>query len=172
MALIKTIEKDQGDEIVKQIFESFEQSSGSVPEWVKVMAHRPRILKEFIDLFNSIMIEQGAIEPLLKWKIGYVVSQTLKCKFCVDVTGKMLKKLGADDELLKKIKELESENEKEKEVLALVKDVTLDGYLDQPEILDKLKTMLSEGELVEVVSVIGLFNYINRFNNTFAILPE
>ncbi len=27
-------------------------------------------------------------------------------------------------------------------------------------------------ESVEIVSIIGLFNYINRFNNTFCILPE
>jgi len=55
---------------------------------------------------------EGYIEPVLRWKIAYTVSQTLKCPFCVDVTVKMLK------------------------------------------------------------SLIGLFNYINRFNNTFCILPE
>ncbi len=35
-----------------------------------------------------------------------------------------------------------------------------------------IKKKMSVAELVEVVSVIGLFNYINRFNNTFAILPK
>ena len=34
------------------------------------------------------------------------------------------------------------------------------------------KVSFDEAQLVEIVSVIGLFNYINRFNNTFAILPE
>ncbi len=172
MSLIKTVEKDGAHGLVREIFDKFEAQSGSVPEWAKVMAHRPEILKNFIALFNSIMIDKGRLEPLLKWKIAYVVSQTLKCKFCMDVTAKMLKKLGADESILQKIVNLECDNEKEREILALVKDVTLDGYLDQPEILDKLKTILDEAELVELVSVVGLFNYINRFNNTFAILPE
>jgi alkylhydroperoxidase family enzyme len=117
-------------------------------------------------------MEQGDIESYLKWKIAYVVSDTLKCEFCVDVTIKMLKKLGISDELLTDIKNAQDLPEQEKEILILVKDVTLDGHLDNPQILEKLKEKLTEPQIVEIVSVIGLFNYINRFNNTFAILPE
>jgi alkylhydroperoxidase family enzyme len=39
-------------------------------------------------------------------------------------------------------------------------------------LLPKLKEKFSEEQIVEIVSIIGLFNYINRFNNTFCILPE
>lgn len=171
MALIQSVQKEQADEITKIIFSSFEEQSGSVPEWAKVMAHRPEILKEFVELFKVIM-NKGEIEENLKWKIAYVVSQTLKCKFCVDVTKKMLKKMGATQDELVNIKKLNNLSEEEKQILELVKDVTLDGHLDQPDIFDKLKQKMNEKELVEIVSVIGLFNYINRFNNTFAILPE
>jgi len=171
MAIIKSIEKNQADKIAQVIYKAFEEQNGNVPEWVRVMAHRPEILKEFTELFKAIM-GKGKIEPYLKWKIAYVVSETLKCKFCVSVTMKMLRKLGASEELLVNIKEMQNLPEREKEVLALVKDVTLDGYLDHPEIMDKLKEKLTEPQMVEIVSVIGLFNYINRFNNTFAILPE
>ena len=168
MALISSLEKDQINEIAKEIYERFERETGKVPEWAKVMAHRPEILKEFVELFKTIM-GQGEIEPLLKWKIALIVSQTLKCPFCVDVSENMLKKLGADEETLKKIKELSTE---EKEILELVKDVTLDGHLDQPELFDMLKEKFNEAQIVEIISVMGLFNYINRFNNTLAILPE
>jgi uncharacterized peroxidase-related enzyme len=168
MALISSLEKNQVNEIAKEVYERFEKETGKVPEWAKVMAHRPEILKEFVELFKAIM-GQGEIEPLLKWKIALIVSQTLKCPFCVDVSEKMLKKLGADEETLKKIKELSTE---EKEILELVKDVTLDGHLDQPELFDMLKEKFNEAQIIEIISVMGLFNYINRFNNTLAILPE
>ena len=168
MALLSSLEKDQDNEIAKEIYEKFEKETGKVPQWVKVMAHRPEILKEFVELFKTIM-GQGEIEPLLKWKIALVVSQTLRCPFCVDVSEKMLQKLGADEETLKKIKELSTE---EKEILELVKDVTLDGHLDRPELFDRLKEKFNEAQIIEIISVMGLFNYINRFNNTLAILPE
>lgn len=168
MALISPLEKDQTEEIARAVYEKFEKDTGKVPEWVKVMANRPEILKEFVELFKVIMGE-GKIELLLKWKIALVVSKTLKCPFCVDVSKKMFKKLGASEEMIKGIEEFSS---KEKEILELVKDVTLDGHLDQPELFEKLKEKFNEAQVVEIISVMGLFNYINRFNNTLAILPE
>jgi len=171
MALLPSLEKNEVEEIAKEIYEKFEKETGTVPEWVKVMAHRPEILKEFVELFKAIM-GKGTIEPLLKWKIAYVVSQTLKCPFCLDVSEKMLKKFGAEDEVIQKIKTGEISSPEEKEILELVKDVTLDGHLDQPKIFERLKEKFTPAQIIEIISVMGLFNYINRFNNTLAILPE
>ena len=171
MALLPSLEKNQVSDIAKAVYERFEEETGGVPEWVKVMAHRPEILKEFVELFKVIMGE-GKIERLLKWKIALVVSQTLKCPFCVDVSEKMLNKLGATEEIIEKIKAKDALPSEEKEILELVKDVTLDGHLDKPEIFEKLKEKFTPEQIIEIISVMGLFNYINRFNNTLAILPE
>ena len=171
MAIIPSLEKDQVDEIAKAVYEKFEKETGKVPEWVKVMAHSPKIVKEFTELFKVIM-GKGQIEPYLKWKIGYTISQLLRCPFCVDVTVKMLEKFGATEELIKKIKETSDLPEEEKEILELVKDITIDAHLDKPEIVERLKKKFTEAQIIEIVSVIGLFNYINRFNNTLTILPE
>jgi len=84
----------------------------------------------------------------------------------------MLKKLGATEEIIEKIKNVETSSFEEKETLLLVKDVTLDGHLDNPELFDKLKEEFNDAQIIEIISVIGLFNYINRFNNTLVILPE
>ncbi len=171
MALISSLEKEKVPEIAKGVYEKFEKEMGKIPEWVKVMAHRPEILKEFVELFNVIM-KQGTIEAFLKWKIAYTVSQALKCPFCVDVSEKMLKRLGANEETIKKIKEGEGLSEEEKEILELVKDVTLDGHLDNPKLFNRLREKFNDAQIVEIISVMGFFNYINRFNNTLAILPE
>ncbi len=171
MALIPSLEKNQVEEIAREVYEKFEKETGKVPEWVKVMAHSPKILKEFTELFKVIMGE-GKIEPHLKWKMAYLISETLKCPFCVSVTSKMLKKFGANDETIENIKEMKDLSETEKEILELVKDITVDGHLDQPEIFERLKEKFTSAQIVQLVSVIGLFNYINRFNNTLAILPE
>jgi len=168
MALISSLEKNQTEDIAREIYENYEKETGKTPEWIKVMAHRPEILKEFTELFKSVM-GKGKVESLLKWKIALVVSKTLKCPFCVDVTDKMLKKLGASEETIKEIEGLTGGH---KEILELVKDVTLDGHLDRPELFEKLKEKFDESQIMEIISVIGLFNYINRFNNTLAILPE
>lgn len=171
MALISSLEKDQVKEAAREVYEKFEKDMGKVPEWVKVMAHRPEIVKEFTELFKVIMGE-GKIERNLKWKIAYTVSEMLRCPFCVDVTTKMLKKIGAIDKEIEQLKELKDLPAEEREILELVKDVTDNAHLDNPERFQRLKEKLSEAQIVEIVSVIGFFNYINRFNNTLGVLPE
>ncbi len=171
MASIPSLEKDQVEDIAKEVFEKFEKETDKVPEWVKVMAHSPKILKEFTELFQVVMHE-GEIESHLKWKIAYTISEMLKCPFCVSVTAKMLKKFGATEEMVEKIKETKNLPEEEREILELVKDITIDAHLDKPEVFEKLKKKFTEAQIVEIISVIGFFNYINRFNNTLAILPE
>jgi len=152
MANIPSLEKDQVEDIAKDIYEKFEKETNKVPEWVKVMAHSPKILKEFTELFKVIM-GKGEIGPYLKWKMAYTVSQTLKCPFCVDVTEKMLKKLGADKEIINKIKKTKNLPAKEQDILELVKDITIDAHLDKPEIFKRLKGKLTEAQIIEVISV-------------------
>ncbi len=171
MAIIKALKKEEVEKAAKSIYEEFEKQGKKVPEWVEVMAHRPEILKEFFELFGVIM-GGGKIEKSLKWKIAYTVSETLRCPFCVDVTSKMLKKLGASEEEISEVKNMENLSEKETEILELVKEVTLKAHVCSPELFKTMKKDFSEAEMVEIVSIIGLFNYINRFNNTFCILPE
>ena len=171
MAIISSLGENEVSPLVRPIYEKFKSEGKKVPEWVKVMAHRPEILKEFFELFNAIMVE-GVVEKLLKWKIAYTVSETLRCPFCVDVTSAMLKKLGANDEMIGKIKAMEDLDERERKVLELVKEVTLKANVCENELFEMMKKEFREDEIVEIVSVIGLFNYINRFNNTFCILPE
>jgi alkylhydroperoxidase family enzyme len=171
MALIPSLKKEEVNESAKNIYNNFEETAGSVPEWVQVMAHSPQILEGFTHLFKSVM-KEGKVESLLKWKIGYTVSEMLKCPFCVDVTEKMLKKLGIDKEGLENIKNKDNISDKEEELLKMVEDITDNGNIDNRDLFDSFISKFDYEEAVEIVSVIGLFNYINRFNNTFGVLPE
>jgi len=168
MAIISSLEKNQVSDVAKTIYDSFENKTGDVPEWVKVMAHCPIILRKFTGLF-SVVMKEGEIGLNLKWKIASAVSKMLKCPFCVDVTDKMLKKLGANEEV---VKNSDGDSVVEEKVLELVRDVTDDAHVNQVEVFEKLRKIFSEAQIVEIISVIGLFNYINRFNNTLGVLPE
>jgi len=171
MALVPSIDKKDVNEKALPVYEKFEKETGSVPEWAKVMANRPEILKEFNELFKSVMGE-GEIETKLKWKMAYTVSNALRCPFCVDVTSKMMVKMGADESEIENIKEMKNLSQEEEDILKLVKDVTDNANVDDPETFSRLRERMSDAQIVELVSVIGLFNYINRFNNTLAVLPE
>lgn len=165
MAIIKHVENTDHS-ILEEIYKDIEKSAKTVPEWAKVMAHRPEILGNFWNLLKSIMYE-GELDTVLKWKIAYTVSQILKCQFCIDITRKMLTKFGLEADI-----NFKEASDEEKEILEIAKEITINGYLTGVEKVYELTERMGESKVVEIASVIGLFNYINRFNNLLAILPE
>jgi alkylhydroperoxidase family enzyme len=53
----------------------------------------------------------------------------------------------------------------EKAALRLAETVTRDAHSLSDEQFSELRGFYSEGEIVELLCAIGLFNYFNRFNN-------
>jgi len=156
----------EGD--AKKIFESIEKSSGSVPKWMRVMGNSQEIFVNFFRLFNSTMGE-GTIDPVLKWKISYKVSELNKCDFCVSVTKMKLKSFGLSDEEIMRIDH--AEDEVEKLVLAYAEASTEHAYKIKDSIKNKLKENFTDEQIVELTATVGLFNFINRFNDALDVLP-
>jgi alkylhydroperoxidase family enzyme len=58
----------------------------------------------------------------------------------------------------------------EKAALELAERVTRDSGVDD-EFFAELRKHYDEGEIVELLAAIGLFNYFNRFNNALRMEP-
>ena len=55
--------------------------------------------------------------------------------------------------------------------LELAEHMTREPHGVDDALFANLRRHFDEGQMVEIVAVIGLFNYFNRFNNTFEIQP-
>ncbi len=62
-------------------------------------------------------------------------------------------------------------SEAEKLALALAERVTRDPNNVDDEFWAKLREHYDEGEIIELLAAIGLFNYFNRFNNALRMEP-
>ena len=61
--------------------------------------------------------------------------------------------------------------EKEKIALRLAERITRDANTVDDPLWEDVSRHYDEGEVVELVSAIGLFNYFNRFNNALQVEP-
>ena len=59
----------------------------------------------------------------------------------------------------------------EKAALRLAETVTRDAHKVSDEQFAELRSFYSEGEIVELLCAIGLFNYFNRFNDALRMEP-
>lgn len=60
-------------------------------------------------------------------------------------------------------------SEREIVVLELADRMAASGHAVSDELYERLSGFFDEGEIIELVSVIGLFNYFNRVNDTLRV---
>lgn len=61
--------------------------------------------------------------------------------------------------------------EKEKTALRLAERVTRDAHGVDDQLWSQLLGHFDEGEIIELLAAIGLFNYFNRFNDALRMEP-
>jgi alkylhydroperoxidase family enzyme len=61
--------------------------------------------------------------------------------------------------------------DKEKAALRLAERVTRDAHTVDNQLFGELRRHFDEGEIIELLSAIGLFNYFNRFNDALEMEP-
>jgi uncharacterized peroxidase-related enzyme len=167
--LVNMVMDDEAKGKVKELYEQLKESSGQVPKWMRVMANNEDVLVGFFSMFKAIM-DDAPVDKMLKWKIAYVVSEMNKCEFCVSVSKKMLTGMGMSEEEMGKLEE--DLNEKEQVAMDYAKAATEHAYNIDEAIFDKMKQHYSDEEIVEITSVVGLFAFINRFNDSLGVLPD
>lgn len=167
--LVHLVSDQEAQGQTKEIFDGFIKNNKAVPKWVRVMANNPDILSGFFSMFKATM-DDSPLPKELKWKVAKIVSDLNKCEFCVDVTNAQLKQFGLSDEDIKNIEA--NADEREKIAIEFGKATTECAYKIDPELIKKAKEKFNDAELVELTAVIGLFNYINRFNDALGVVPE
>lgn len=153
----------------KALFEQMAGQPGGVPLWMQVMANNPDVVVNFFNLFKVTM-DDSPLKASLKWKVALKVSQLNKCEYCVDVSKSKLKGMGIDEASLAS---LENDlTDKERLAIEYAENTTLHAYKLDQALLDRVKAGFNDAELVELTAVIGLFNFINRFNDALGVLPQ
>jgi len=170
---VPILEKEDVPEETQMMFSQWEEATGKIPEWARVMAHNPAILKEFFDLFKAVM-GPATVEEITKWRVAHQISMLNKCEYCVDVTEMKLKSMGLDKETIDAVvnNDMESLSEADKSAVVYARETTLKASEVDDSVFEELRKHYNDQQVVELTSVIGFFNYINRFNDALRVLPE
>ncbi len=167
--LVHLVSDEEAQGKAKELFKQIKGSTGKVPKWMRVMANCDDVLVGFFTLFKAVM-DDAPVDKKLKWKVAYRISEINKCEFCVSVSRMQLKQFGLKEEEIGSIEK--ASNGKEKIALKYAEAATEHAYNVDPEIFKEMKESFSDEQIVEITSVVGLFNFINRFNDSLRVLPD
>jgi len=155
---------------LEELFQHYDDTLSFVPNSLFTMARRPEILRAFSDLITKIW-RTGTLPIELKPLIAVISSQAAGCRYCQAHEAVDARERGVDAEKIAAVWEFETSplfSEAERSALRLARDASLQPNLATPEHFDAMREHYSEGEIVEVMAVISLFGFLNRWNDTMA----
>ena len=130
---------------------------------------RPQIAYAFINLNKAVMENKGKVSSKLKRLIGFITSMVSGCKYCQAHTIRAADRYGASKSQIEEIWNFrESNNFSDKEKVALEFALLASSVPNQvnKKISEELKKYWNDGEIVEILGVISLFGFLNRWNDS------
>lgn len=166
---------DQNDTELQELIEFYEETLGFCPNSVRTMHHRPRIAYAFIEMNKAVMENKGRVTSALKRMVGYISSQATGCRYCEAHTIRAAERYGATQEQLDNIWEYKTHasfNDAERAALNLALHASTVPNSVSNEIAEEARKHWNEGEIVELMGVIALFGYLNRWNDSMGTEME
>jgi len=174
MPLISPLAPDENKEVA-ELAKFFNETLGFCPNSVLTMQRRPAIASAFINLNKAVMENKGQVTSEQKRLIGYITSANTGCNYCQAHTILAAERYGGSKERLENIwsfrdSDLYTNAEKSAFEFALAASSVPNAVTN--ELIINLKNYWHEDDIVEILGVVSLFGYLNRWNDSMATTLE
>ena len=170
MAHLKNAETAQLEEVAEELALAA-SVMGFEPNSLKIMAHRPEILRGFLVLSAAVLGPDAKLAPDLRQMIAYIASASAGCHYCQAHTAHGAHKSGVADEKITNLWSFETDeqfSEAERAALALAQAGARQPSGATQAHFEALKAHFSDAEICEIFAVIATFGFLNRWNDTLA----
>ena len=156
---------------LKPHFDFFLGTLGFTPNSVLTMQRKPKLAMALATMNAAVMDPAGEVDLVFRRLIGHVVSKVSGCLYCQAHTLLGAQNFGVSAEKLADIwSYAQSPQYSAKERLAL--DFALAASSQPNAVTDEqfkeLQQHWSDNEIVEILGVVAMFAFLNRWNDTMA----
>jgi len=173
MPLVNPIAID--DPAIEEMVKFYNETLGFCPNSIRTMQIRPEIAKAFVNMNTSVMANHGRVTSALKRLMAYVSSNATGCQYCQAHAIRAAERYDGAKEQLENIWEYKTHdafNEGERAALDFSIAASLVPNGVNEEIQANLRKHWDDGEIVEMLGVISLFGYLNRWNDSMGTSIE
>ena len=174
MPLVKPLSNIE-DKETQELVTFFNETLGFCPNSVLTMQKKPHLAQAFVNLNKAVMDNAGSISSEFKRIIAYISSNTAGCRYCQAHTIRAAERYGGEKERLKEAWNFENSNlysNAEKVALRFTIAASSVPVSISQELESSLKEEWSETDILEIMSVIALFGYLNRWNDVMGTSLE
>jgi uncharacterized peroxidase-related enzyme len=174
MTRIPALTPDEVDPLLKDAMEKQRSHLGLVPESLLTMAYRPRMAAAWATLTAEV-VGEGEVPRELKQLVAYTASTAHGCRYCQAHTAHSAHRLGVPLEKLDSAWDFENSDlfsDAERAALRLAYDAAQVPNEVTDAHFDELKKHYSNEQIVEIMGVIAMFGWLNRWNDSMATTLE
>lgn len=152
-------------------FEAVKRNLGFIPNSMLIMQRRPEIMKAFAAMSASLWAPTSVVPGPLKRLIAHVASRAAGCQYCMAHTASGALHVGLEEEKLAAIWDYQTSplfTDAERAALDVAAAAGSVPNAVTDEMFLQLRKFWSEEQIVEIVAVISVFGFLNRWNDTMA----
>jgi len=157
------------------VMELLEAHMGFVPNSIKIMARAPGIANAFTGLSYAVLGAPGALGDDLKMLIGFAASAAHGCRYCQAHTAHGAARAGVNEAKIKALWDFEQSplfNDAERAAMRFAQCAAQTPALTSDAEKAALKAHFSDEQIIEIISVIALFGFLNRWNDAMETTLE
>lgn len=171
MSRITPVRREDMPEL-EDVYQRAEKALGFLPNSYLAMSRAPEILRAFSRLSREIIGVQGKVDIGLKRLVAYACSRSAGCMYCTAHTSSAAVEVdGVSAEKIEKIFEYETDpvfSDAERTAIAFAQAAGTQPNAVTDADMEEMKKHFTEDQIVEIVAVICMFGWLNRWNDTMA----
>lgn len=169
MAKLEPCKREDLPEL-EEYFQFCEQFLGFLPNDILTLAHIPELVRTFVSFCRSAY-EVSDVDPGLLQLVGTMTSAAAGCRYCTAHMAQTSPRFGVADEKVVALWEFENStlfSAAERAALRVALKAGQSPNTTDDNDFDELKRHYNTAQIVQLMAVIGLFGFLNRWNDTLA----
>jgi len=164
------------DDDLKIIWDKCIEKLGFVPNVLSTYSLKPRRLRNFMAMYNDIMLAPSGLSKLEREMVAVVVSSANRCYYCLVAHGAAVRQLSGDPELGEmmalnyRVAKLDA---RQRAMLDYTWKMTTTPYLIGDADRDGLRAVgLSTEDIFDLSETVAFFNLSNRMASATDMMPN
>lgn len=164
------------DDDLKVIWDKCVEKLGFVPNVLSTYSLKPRRLRNFMAMYNDIMLAPSGLSKLEREMVAVVVSSANRCYYCLVAHGAAVRQLSGDPELGEmmalnyRVAKLDA---RQRAMLDYTWKMTTTPYLIGDADRDELRAVgLSTEDIFDLSETVAFFNLSNRMASATDMMPN
>jgi len=156
---------------LKPHFDFFLGTLGFTPNSVLTMQRKPKLVQALAQLNAAVMDPEGEVDRGFRRLVGHVASTAAGCLYCQAHTLLGAANFGVSEEKLAAVWTYASSSlydDRERAALDFALAAAAQPNAVTDELFARLRTHWSDTQIVEILGVVALFGFLNRWNDSLA----